>query len=192
MTLYTQLCKLINMLARYKRHILTFGLLSVAIIFISILWLPGFADSVTPTDICPKHNVSTGEYTACYFCHNAESQEEAGFTINSESGFCLSCHDGSTLDTSTYTSLGSIASRISRPVAVGHIKGVDHPFSVSYTEAQNVSITLKLRSLPKSPVRLFNGRVECASCHDPHSCSNPLFLRISNDRSALCLACHDM
>jgi len=32
--------------------------------------------------------------------------------------------------------------------------------------------------------------VECASCHDPHT-SNPTFLRISNDGSAVCLACHN-
>lgn len=31
--------------------------------------------------------------------------------------------------------------------------------------------------------------VECASCHDPHS-TNPTFLRISNQTSAVCLACH--
>ncbi|WP_216369794.1 cytochrome c3 family protein [Ramlibacter montanisoli] len=32
--------------------------------------------------------------------------------------------------------------------------------------------------------------VECASCHDPHTKANPTFLRISNDGSAVCLACH--
>ena len=31
--------------------------------------------------------------------------------------------------------------------------------------------------------------VECASCHDPHS-NNATFLRVSNDSSAVCLACH--
>jgi predicted CXXCH cytochrome family protein len=31
--------------------------------------------------------------------------------------------------------------------------------------------------------------VECASCHDVHS-TNTLFLRVSNDASAVCLACH--
>jgi len=31
--------------------------------------------------------------------------------------------------------------------------------------------------------------VECASCHDPHS-ENNTFLRVSNDGSAVCLACH--
>jgi len=32
--------------------------------------------------------------------------------------------------------------------------------------------------------------VECASCHDPHS-NNDLFLRVANDGSAVCLACHN-
>ena len=32
--------------------------------------------------------------------------------------------------------------------------------------------------------------VECASCHDPHTSANDTFLRISNDGSAVCLACH--
>ena len=32
--------------------------------------------------------------------------------------------------------------------------------------------------------------VECASCHDPHSAANSVFLRYPNTASALCLACH--
>jgi predicted CXXCH cytochrome family protein len=32
--------------------------------------------------------------------------------------------------------------------------------------------------------------IECTSCHDPHT-SNPLFLRVTNERSRLCLTCHD-
>ena len=33
-------------------------------------------------------------------------------------------------------------------------------------------------------------RVECASCHDPHSTANGTFLRRTNTGSALCLTCH--
>lgn len=33
--------------------------------------------------------------------------------------------------------------------------------------------------------------VECASCHDPHT-DRALFLRISNQQSALCLTCHTL
>lgn len=32
--------------------------------------------------------------------------------------------------------------------------------------------------------------IECGSCHDPHS-ANPLFLRVTNQGSKLCLTCHD-
>ncbi len=46
-------------------------------------------------------------------------------------------------------------------------------------------------------VRLFNGRVECASCHNVHGTLDPsgtsfyeTFLRMDNDGSALCLTCH--
>jgi len=33
--------------------------------------------------------------------------------------------------------------------------------------------------------------VECASCHDPHVSATNTFLRINNDGSAVCIACHD-
>lgn len=32
--------------------------------------------------------------------------------------------------------------------------------------------------------------IECSSCHDPHA-ARPLFLRVSNEGSKLCLTCHD-
>jgi predicted CXXCH cytochrome family protein len=32
--------------------------------------------------------------------------------------------------------------------------------------------------------------VECGSCHDPHSDANEMFLRIENQNSAVCTACH--
>ncbi len=37
----------------------------------------------------------------------------------------------------------------------------------------------------------FQPFVECASCHDPHSATNPTFLRVSNAGSAVCLTCHN-
>jgi len=167
-------------------------LLSFSLFFIL---LPETSSPITSADICSKHNMSTGEFTPCFYCHNAEAPEEPGFTVNSDSQFCLSCHDGSAIDTSAYISSGSSIKRIAgtRP-PIGHAKGVDHPFSVDYNSARNFDPYLRLKrpEAIKPPVKLFNGKVECASCHDPHSCKNPLFLRISNDRSKLCLACHDM
>ena len=35
-----------------------------------------------------------------------------------------------------------------------------------------------------------DGKITCATCHDPHSNSTPPFLRIDNTDDALCLDCH--
>ena len=40
-------------------------------------------------------------------------------------------------------------------------------------------------------IRLFNGRVECSSCHSPYSDEASLLV-MPNRQSALCLSCHDV
>lgn len=52
--------------------------------------------------------------------------------------------------------------------------------------------------MEKDEIRTYEGKVECASCHDPHGVPNPLngnifkptFLRKVNTGSAVCLTCH--
>lgn len=50
--------------------------------------------------------------------------------------------------------------------------------------------------MDKAEIRTYEGRVECASCHDPHGVPStsgvfkPTFLRVDNAGSALCLTCH--
>lgn len=39
-------------------------------------------------------------------------------------------------------------------------------------------------------VRLFTGRLECSSCHNPHDNTNGAFLVMDNAGSSLCLVCH--
>jgi len=52
--------------------------------------------------------------------------------------------------------------------------------------------------MDKSEIRTYEGRVECASCHDPHGVPGaggvfkPTFLRVDNSQgSATCLTCHN-
>jgi hypothetical protein len=52
--------------------------------------------------------------------------------------------------------------------------------------------------MDKGDVRLYDAKVECASCHDPHgvpsgapgSTFNLTFMRVANTNSAVCLTCH--
>jgi len=69
----------------------------------------------------------------------------------------------------------------------------DHPISMSYpTPAQDPDFFV-----PPDPqkgwsdVRLFKGRVECPSCHNPHDPANVPFLRKSMASSGLCTTCHN-
>lgn len=71
----------------------------------------------------------------------------------------------------------------------------DHPISMVYpTPAQDP----KFHTPPDSQrgwgvgnVRLFDGKVECSSCHNPHNPAYAPFLIKPNAKSDLCLTCHD-
>ncbi|MFC1602217.1 cytochrome c3 family protein [Pseudomonadota bacterium] len=42
-----------------------------------------------------------------------------------------------------------------------------------------------------SDVKLYKGRIECPSCHNPHDPANVAFLRKSMKNSGLCATCHN-
>lgn len=68
----------------------------------------------------------------------------------------------------------------------------DHPISMTYpTAAQDPKFnTPPDLTVGWTTIRLFGGKVECASCHDVHDPSNVPFLRMSNSGGILCLTCH--
>jgi len=69
----------------------------------------------------------------------------------------------------------------------------DHPISMSYpTPAQDPGFfTPPDPQKGWSDVPLYNGKIECPSCHNVHDPSHSPFLRISNAGSALCYKCHN-
>lgn len=117
------------------------------------------------------------------------------------SKMCLSCHDGT-------IALGSVLSRGNEPIAMaggvtrmpqGHaLIGTDlrddHPVSFRY-DAALAGKNFKLAppgSLPTG-VRLDGaGELQCTSCHDAHNNALGKFLVMRNDRSELCISCHQM
>lgn len=78
-----------------------------------------------------------------------------------------------------------------RVLNIGPDLSNDHPIAVTYP----TGLGSRFRTPPDaqrgwSDAPLYNGKVECASCHKVHDPSIPPFLRKSNAGSALCLTCH--
>ena len=136
----------------------------------------------------------------------ASFQLYASGTLNAKPGepsrvsrLCLSCHDG----TVAIDSFGSVpaGTQFMRGTALlGTSLNDDHPISFVYNTAlANLDGGLHDPTIRASGLggsidddMLFDGQVQCASCHDPHGSSGvPKLLRISNEGSALCLTCHD-
>lgn len=129
---------------------------------------------------------------ACLSCHDGVLNEGDVSAVNSYDGHnninppngnlqdpnCIACHD-----------LESGSLYPSQLWRIGPILTNDHPVSITYPGAN--ADFLDIPNPATNPnVRLFNNKVECASCHNVHDKDNFPFLRSSNDGSALCKSCH--
>ena len=124
---------------------------------------------------------------------------------------CLSCHGGvggGAVSASMHTlrnlpKSGSTAPRCtgchpggnypSQAWQVGPDLSNDHPISMTYPAGgTNPGFTSPPDPMKGwSDVRLYKGKVECATCHDPHDNTKTTFLRKSNSGSNLCFTCHN-
>lgn len=118
---------------------------------------------------------------------------------------CLSCHDGTVplgalqnldggpvnlvMDGTAGTNLMPAGPRL-----LGTDLTNDHPIGFLYDAGPDRELTdsLVAGTLLRSATGTGRGAaVVCTSCHDPHTTSNPKFLRVSATNGALCLRCHD-
>jgi predicted CXXCH cytochrome family protein len=119
------------------------------------------------------------------------------------SRLCLSCHDG-TVALENFGGISSGTNYIDPTARVGGAAGNDmsteHPISFEYTDALAISdgglfppttTNSGLGSTIDNDM-LFEGRMECASCHDVHNHYGVMYLlKMSNVNSELCLTCHN-
>lgn len=119
----------------------------------------------------------------------------AGYGITAPNGtskLCLSCHDG-TVALGAYGSQTGFAHMTSDARLGMNLKD-DHPISFVYDSIQAGGVWDKTHvySGTKTVNSLLDelGRVQCTSCHLVHSNPYGYELRMSNQGSALCLACH--
>ncbi len=116
--------------------------------------------------------------------------EGAGSELDPTSKNCISCHDG-TFASSVSISTGSWEHGSNYP---GQGLGRKHPIGVDYEMARaghGRKTDLRPMAMVDKRINFYDGRLGCGSCHDPYSYHESALV-MSNRRSALCFACHDM
>lgn len=116
------------------------------------------------------------------------------------SKMCLSCHDGS-------VALGNVLSRPATHPIVMTARTIppgmadltndlsdDHPIGFRYDRAlSNADRQIRPPEVVTQDLPLgVHSEVHCTTCHDPHNDQLGDFLRVSDEMSAICVACHDM
>ena len=112
--------------------------------------------------------------------HNVINNPGSGHEANTAIPNCYACHFSGEMYPQTNWRIGPNLTD-------------DHPVSISYEFAQAAKPTL-FRATPINGVKIFDGNVECASCHNVHDPANTPFLRTANSTagngSGLCKSCH--
>lgn len=139
--------------------------------------------------------------TATYQMYDATLSSTIDMVVDAQptgvSMACLSCHDGTVgLDViinvpNSYTGPGAVGTTLpaGRPTNLGTDLRNDHPISVTYDNTADPAF-LPPASVTGAGLVLYNGRVQCGSCHNPHTAANRPFLRMANTASVLCTTCH--
>lgn len=155
---------------------------------------------ITNTTVFEMYNGAPGipsnTSLLCLSCHDGVSSQRVsavssydGHTVLNPPGSgsqislspnCKACHPFSRGGSDTYPSA---------VWQIGPILSDDHPVSIDYSDAV-AARPAEFKALPDSDVKLFDGKVECATCHDVHSPDYGLFLRKPNTGSAVCNSCH--
>jgi predicted CXXCH cytochrome family protein len=73
---------------------------------------------------------------------------------------------------------------------VGRVANLSDDHPVSFTWVPGLP-GIKNVDWNATTLKLFNGRMECSTCHDVHDSANQPFLRMSNVNSDMCITCHD-
>jgi len=126
---------------------------------------------------------------------------------------CLSCHDGTVgLDEilnppNGYTGEGPAANPIEacglchsggNPRGGLDFEGVwfkpedlrdQHPISILYAPGRDLGFN-SAAEIQAAGLKLFDGKVQCMTCHEPHSQRFRPFLRIPNTGQNFCMVCH--
>src|SRR5438552_2014409 len=146
-----------------------------------------------------NQKLSTASYTT-YASTTYKQQANATMPLGSDSGLCMSCHDGTIApgDTVVFGTL-TMQGKMSSQDTFGTTLLNSHPFSLVLPIQDKIDLVATLvqgkTADPSGKVQLIQGNVECTSCHNPHVQSidqlSSNFLVRDSSSGQLCLACHD-
>lgn len=138
-----------------------------------------------------------GVSLACLSCHDGTIAFDALRNLPGPGGFSDTPAKDGTRTTWNFVNAPDKKMPAGRITNLGTDLSNDHPISMTYSTARSPSSTNLTNDFatgfynpPKNSLPLYEGRVECASCHDPHRSDTQTFLRVSNSGSVLCLSCH--
>jgi predicted CXXCH cytochrome family protein len=106
---------------------------------------------------------------------------------------CIGCHDGASASNIDVVVRNDQWSRQDRSVSADlWLQQKSHPIGMQYYNYLTSGATPgRYKQIQGNDrLRLVGGRVGCLTCHDPLS-REPKLLSISDNRSALCLSCHN-
>jgi predicted CXXCH cytochrome family protein len=153
-------------------------------------------------DIAPLWNqqLSKASYTT-YTSTTVKNMGNQQMPLASDSGLCLSCHDGTVgvADTVLFGQIPTQGNWLQGDNFTTQLQS-SHPFSLVKPLQDNVDLISTLVSQgktgdPTGAVQLIQGNVECTSCHNPHVQAidkiSMTFLVRDSSAGQMCLACHD-
>ena len=186
----------------------------VAFILVMLLQLTAFGKvKGSPHDLAA---LDTGD--ACSFCHTPHGalpqtpgwSHKLSSTVykiyqsssldakvgqpTGDSKLCLSCHDGTVALTHTQNRGGNGIYITPGDSNLGTDLSDDHPISFIYSDAL-VAQDPQIRhtsSLPEDIKLDRNNEVQCTTCHSAHDNTHGDFLVMSDQRSQLCITCHEL
>lgn len=166
-------------------------------------------DTVTQAPLW-NHTLATTSSYGTYTSNTLNASDVVAVTgiDGSATSLCMSCHDGTVAVNSLYNNpvggLGSLTAGgnvngsgfITGDPLLGTSLSNDHPVNFTYQlsidNGDDGLVTPASTSFVDAggEVPLFAGKVQCASCHDPHDRTNLPFLVAPIAQSALCTKCH--
>jgi len=129
----------------------------------------------------PHGSASAIDCAQCHIAHNSLGDILVESTDGLVTTMCLSCHSPG-----GWVGMSKVLSN--SEAADPGVSGTSHAWDVPADNPGRGAAAPTTQALLDHLAA--DGSITCATCHDPHSNSQPPFLRLDNSADALCLDCH--